>query len=94
MKTQGTVNQPTTDYKTEFISVYRENSKDILKILRDQAIGYRLFGEDQSNRMLFQITYDESQTNNVSVIRKGIRELERGNHLTDLIITGITRLLA
>jgi len=94
MKTQATVGQPTKNHKTEFISVYNENSKEILKILRDQAIGYRLIGEDQSNRMLFQITYDENQTHNVSVIRKGIRELERGNHLTDLIITGIKRFLA
>lgn len=89
METQRTVGQPTNENKTGLISIYPENSKEILKILRDQNIGYELIGKDQSNRLLFRITYDDSQLHNLSVIREGIKELERGNQITDIIIAGI-----
>lgn len=94
MKTQTATSQPTSEHQNEVISIYREHSKEVLKILRDFAIGYRLIGEDQSRRMVYQITYDDNQLSNIVTIRKGIRELERSTHFTDLIITGIRRLLS
>jgi len=94
MKTQTATSQPTSEHQNEVISIYREHSKEVLKILRDFAIGYRLIGEDQSNRLVYQITYDENQLSNIVTIRKGIQELERSTHFTDLILTGIRRLLS
>lgn len=94
MKTQTATSQSTSEHQNEVISIYREHSKEVLKILRDFAIGYRLIGEDQSKRMVYQITYDENQLNNIITIRKGIQELERSTHFTDLILTGIRRLLS
>ena len=94
MKTQAATNQPSSEHQTELISIYRERSKEVLQILRDYTIGYRLIGVDQSNRFVYQITYSEIQMNNVITLRKGIQELERTTHFTDLILTGIRRLLS
>lgn len=93
METQRTVGQPTNDDKTELISIYPENFKEILTILRDLNIGFELIGKDQSNRLLFKITYDDSQTQNILVIRDGIQELERGNQIANMIIAGIRMFL-
>jgi uncharacterized protein with WD repeat len=94
METQATTNQPSSEHQTELISIYREHSREVLKILRDFAVGYRRIGEDQSKRLVYQITYDEIQMSNIVTIRKGIQELERSTHFTDLILTGIRRLLS
>lgn len=93
METQRTVGQPTNDDKTELISIYPENFKEILTILRDLNIGFELIGKDQSNRLLFKITYDDSQTQNILAIRDGIQELERGNQIANMIIAGIRMFL-
>ena len=92
MKTE--TNRPANGLQTELISIYQEHSKEILKIMRDFVVGYRHIGIDQSQRIIYEITYDEKQLSNISTIRKGILELERTNHFTDLILTGIRRLLS
>lgn len=94
MKTPEIISQPANDFKTEIISVYPEHVNDITKILRDQCIGYKQIGEDQSKRLLLQITYHEAQIKTIDFIKKGIRELERGALLADVIIMGIKRLIS
>lgn len=94
MKTHATVDQSETEYQLEIISIYPEHAKRILEILRDLSMGYRLIGRDQSNRMIYQVAFDESQLTNIPKILLGIRDLERGTHFTDLILTTIRHLLS
>lgn len=94
MKTQTTVGLPKGDYQSELISIYQEHALEILKIMKDYDISYRPLGKDQSQRLVYEITYQENQLSNIQTLRKGISELERSNHLTDLILTGIRRLLS
>ena len=89
MKTQTTANHQKSSHQNEVITIYRDHSKEILKILRNFVNEYQLLGEDQSKRMVYKITFDENQLNNIITIRKGIQELERSTHFTDLILTGI-----
>lgn len=94
METQTTTNQGANKYQTEIISLYRDNLEEVLDVMRSFSIGYIFLGKDQSQRMLFRITYDESQLDNIATIHKGIQELERSTHFKDLIITGLRRLLS
>jgi predicted transcriptional regulator len=85
--------QPYTITQTQFFSIYRDQANDVAKILSDLKLQYMVVGEDQSERIILAITYTKSEEVNIATIQQGIRDLERGKHLAELIIAGVTDLI-